>query len=375
MIRPINSKTLSASEKRGVYIHIPYCRSRCSYCSFVSGCDFSDMEAYKNALIKEVEERGCGKAADTVYIGGGTPSVLRRGYLGEILDAIRRNFALDSGSEISVECNPDSANAEFFAECAAAGVNRVSIGLQSASDRLLRAVSRPHTFGQFAESVRAARAASITNINADLMLNLPEQKESDLIDSLDRIIEFGLPHVSVYGLSVEKGTPLFESGYTPDEDRGADMYERTVEILRSHGFCRYEVSNFSFKGKECRHNLKYWRRGIYDGIGLAAHSFDGKARVENTSKKSEYLKGNRIERRVELTAGDEIEETVMLALRTSDGIDCGSLREKYGYDILNEKAEEISRLSSLGLLKIDSNRLKLTDKAYYIMNSVIVSLL
>lgn len=375
MIEIMKRKTTNAPEKRGVYIHIPYCLSRCSYCSFVSGCDFSDMQSYKNAVISEIEERGGGEAVDSVYVGGGTPSVLKRGYLTEIFAALKRSFAIANDCEISVECNPDSASADFFAECAFVGVNRISIGLQSASDRLLKIVSRPHTFEQFVESVKAARKAGIENLSADLMLNLPTQTESDVKDSLRRLFELEIPHVSVYGLSVEKGTPLYESGYVPDEDRGVDMYESAVELLGLHGYGRYEVSNFAVKGRECRHNLKYWNRTPYVGIGLAAHSFDGKTRSENTCVRSEYLAGNRIASSVVLSREEEIEESIMLSLRTANGLDCGALLRKYGCDLLKEKAREIDRLIGLGLIQVENERLKLTDKAYYIMNSVIVSLL
>ena len=375
MMKTAKTDKTNASEKWGVYIHVPYCRSRCAYCSFVSGCDFSDMAAYKDALLSEIYARGGGKAVDSVYFGGGTPSVLERGFLAEILYAVGQSFELSSDCEISVECNPDSADGEFFEECASAGVNRASIGLQSSRDRLLKAVSRPHTFAQFIESVKAARSVGITNLNADLMLNLPGQTVHDVNDSLMRLIDFGIPHVSAYGLSVEKGTPLYESGYLPDEDRGADMYESAADILRAHGYERYEVSNFAANGKECRHNLKYWRRAPYVGLGLAAHSFDGRARSENTSDRSEYLKGNRTASRVVLSREDEIEETIMLALRTSNGLEHELLRRNCGYDLLKEKAGEIARLSRLGLVEVDSERLKLTDKAYYIMNSVIVSLI
>ena len=360
----------------GVYLHIPYCRSRCAYCNFVSGCDMSDTDAYVKALIGETERRGGGKRADTVYIGGGTPSVLPRGKLKEITDAVRRSFELSKDSEISIECNPDSASKAFFDECAECGVNRVSIGLQSTSDRLLRTVGRPHDYAQFLESVNAARAVGITNINADLMLNLPDQTVRDVTDSIDKLSALPLTHISVYGLSVEKGTPLEKSGYVPDEDRGADMYDAAVTALRKLGYVRYEVSNFALKGRECRHNLKYWDRSPYVGLGLAAHSFDGKyLRSFNTSDKAAYIGGNTLGGTEELTNSDAAEEYIMLSLRTAKGLDLEKLRLKYGVDLIKDRAAQMRHLMSHSLVEIDKNRLLLTDKAYYIMNSVIVSLI
>ncbi len=362
-------------ESFGIYIHIPFCKSKCAYCSFVSDACLSDCKDYVDALIREIRDVGGGRHADTVYIGGGTPSVLKRGELKRIMSAVRENFSLFDNAEISSECNPDSATREFFDECVSSGVNRVSMGLQSANDALLKKIGRIHTFGQFTDSVEAARAAGLENIGADLMLGLPSQTEKDVTDALRAVIERGLKHVSVYGLSVEEGTPLYKSGYEPDEDMCADFYDLCYETLKSAGYHRYEVSNFAIAGKECRHNIKYWTSKPYLGFGVAAHSFYGNTRRENTADRKRYMTGERVEKITELTKADRIEETIMLSLRTDRGLDLTEFENKSGCDLLKSKRSEIDRLKKLGLINIDGKRLRLTEQAYYKMNYVILALL
>lgn len=362
-------------ESFGIYIHIPYCKSKCAYCSFVSDTRFSDCKEYINALIAEIEESAKNRCADTVYIGGGTPSALPRGELSRIMSVIRGNFLLSDDAEISAECNPDSATSGFFGECAKCGVNRVSIGLQSSNDELLKKIGRIHTFSQFAESVVRARSAGINNINADLMLGLPSQTETDVKAALDVVLGMGIEHISVYGLSVEKGTPLFESGYEVDEDRCADFYELCADILKENSYRRYEVSNFAKNGKVCRHNMKYWSGAPYLGFGAAAHSFYGGVRYRNTENREKYIGGERVENAVALTAEDRAEERIMLSLRTDEGLDLIAFEKEFGCDLAQKKSAEIERLMRYGLITLHSGRIRLTEQAYYKMNCVILALL
>ena len=358
----------------GIYIHIPYCRSKCFYCSFVSDTDFSDVGQYIDAVIAEIGERGGGRI-DSIYIGGGTPSILPRGEIARLLSAVRANFDVCGDCEISIECNPDSADEDFFRECAAAGVNRVSIGLQSACDALLKNAGRVHTFGQFEDCYLIARRCGMKNVNVDLMLALPGQTVRNAEESVEKVISLGAEHISVYGLSVEEGTLLDKSGYRPDEDVCAEMYERCCEVLKRSGYERYEVSNFALGGKRCRHNMKYWTDAPYFGFGAAAHSYDGVQRTANTSDRKKYIKGERVEMRSVLTRDDKTEERIMLSLRTADGLDLKKFFSDFGYSLEAAKEKQLSELVKSGMVEIGNGCLRLTEKAYYVMNGIIVSII
>ena len=329
------------------------------------------MRVYVNALIKEIRARSCGGAFDSVYFGGGTPSALYRGGLREILGAIRDNYTVVL-PEITVECNPDSADEAFFAECADIGVNRFSIGLQTTDDILLKAIGRPHTYRQFADAFASARQIGETNV--DLMLGLPGQTTEDLIGSVETVCALGPDHISLYALKVEPGTPLYASGYRPDEDGQAAMYDEAYRRLRVHGYDRYEVSNFARGGRVSRHNYKYWTMRPYLGFGAAAHSFTGSRRIANTDSIAAYIAG-RQPQSTEETAEDYREEYVMLALRTAAGIDLADYKRRFGASLTEEKARQTERLVKGGFIEIASGHLKLTEDAFYVMNAVIAELI
>lgn len=362
---------MTISDNGGLYVHIPFCVSRCRYCNFVSCTDFSRMRVYVNALIKEICARSCGGVFDSVYFGGGTPSALYRGGLREILGAIRDNYTVVL-PEITVECNPDSADEAFFTECADIGVNRFSIGLQTTDDILLKAIGRPHTYRQFADAFTSARRIGETNV--DLMLGLPGQTTEDLIGSVETVCALGPDHISLYALKVEPGTPLYASGYRPDEDGQAAMYDEAYRRLRAHGYDRYEVSNFARGGRVSRHNYKYWTMRPYLGFGAAAHSFTGSRRIANTDSIAAYIAGRRPQS-TEETAEDYREEYVMLALRTAAGIDLADYKRRFGASLTEEKARQTERLVKGGFIEIASGHLKLTEDAFYVMNAVIAELI
>lgn len=365
------------SEKNsGIYIHIPYCKSRCDYCSFVSSSDCGNMKLYVDALLREMRQRGNKKTfADTVYVGGGTPSMLHRGALTRILKEVRDAFTVSSDAEITVECNPDSANGGFFVECAAAGVNRISVGLQSSDDNLLRSVNRAHTFSQFKRAINTAKACGINNISADLMLGLPAQRMEQVERSIDEVLSMDIKHVSVYGLTVEENTPLYERGYVPDEDLCAEMYGLCVKRLKEGGLNRYEVSNFAKTGYHSHHNMKYWTGAPYTGLGVAAHSYDGTMRLENTSNIAKYVTGSTLHQQIPLSRKDRMEERIMLSLRTSSGLDLAAFKKEFNTDLQLSRSEQIRRLLDLNLIEIDADVMRLCENAYYLMNEVIVSLI
>lgn len=357
----------------GIYIHIPFCKSRCAYCSFVSSVGKYDPRDYAYAVLREIDERVV-MPCDTLYIGGGTPSALPRGLLGSIITAARRKGSVSGDCEITAEANPDSCTEDFLSEITAVGVNRLSLGVQSMNDKILSAIGRRHTSTQVKNAVKLAHAAGLDNVSCDLMLGLPVQSKSDVLQAVEEVCSLGVKHISVYALSVEEGTPLYNSGYRPDEDASADMYEAAYGSLKEHGFTRYEVSNFCLPGYHSRHNFKYWTRAPYVGIGAAAHSFDGKVRFFNTTDIGEYISGRLGRTAQKLSDGEALEEYIMLGLRTCRGISYSRIREmdETWYE---RKKSEICSLANAKLIEADDEGIKLSEEAYYVMNEIIVRLI
>jgi oxygen-independent coproporphyrinogen-3 oxidase len=374
----------------GIYIHIPYCKRKCGYCSFYSVTDVSAAPLYISALKKEIvsgKPKTAGACiADTVYIGGGTPSVLPLGSLSEILKAVKKRFYITDDAEITVEANPESCDGNFVKECVNIGVNRISLGFQSHDDRILRSIGRIHTAKDFFNAVKLISNAGIKNISADVMTGLPNQSVKSVTESLDRLIAADvIKHVSVYGLTVDEGTPFYDEGFTADEDREAESYDAAVKFLHVNGFFRYEVSNFSIPGYESRHNKKYWTGGEYYGFGAGAHSFlsrksqyqDVKAyeRIENNDNVSLYNIGKVEKRREAITKEERFKEIIMLSLRTADGLDLQKLKNETGRDLFKEKEIEIEGLIRANLAELDGSVLYVNKSAFYLLNTVILKLI
>lgn len=364
----------SKKQKTGIYVHIPFCRSRCSYCGFVSCTQEKNVPKYVRALAKEIAERVHGEV-DSVYVGGGTPSVLPRGCFTAIFDVLEQHAHLTDDCEITTEANPDSCTSEFLHEVIACGVNRLSLGVQSLNDDILRTIGRRHTAAQAKEAVLRAQKEGMKNISCDLMLGLPEQTQSDVEFAVNALCDWGVTHISVYALAVEESTPLHKSGYRIDEDKAADLYDAAYETLRSRGFDRYEVSNFARGNYICKHNYKYWTRAPYIGVGAAAHSFDGKNRAYNTSDIAQYTAGDCGLQRCEVSPAEAVEEYVMLGLRTRDGISLTRLAAMGEPDWQERRSPVLQQLTQAGLIETANDTVRLTDKAFYVMNEVIIRLL
>ncbi len=361
-------------EKAGIYLHIPFCRRKCDYCSFVSTPDNSLQDEYLYRLKAEID--ACEwVSANTVYIGGGTPSTAFRGFLTQAYSALKRKFDLDDIEEFTVECNPESVSFGFLSECKTLGVNRLSLGLQSADDEILKSVGRVHTVNDFITAVKRAKSFGINNVSGDLILGLPKQTEKDIENAIELFSSLDLSHVSVYSLSVEKGTPLCQRGYKVDDDYQSDLYELAVSKLKARGYERYEVSNFARNGKRAVHNTKYWTGADYYGFGVAAHSLIKGERIANVSSIKEYLLGKTQAERIALTVADEREEFIMLRLRVVDGLSLSDYERRFSKNLLKEKEAEIARLLSLGVVKIDGDCLKVEDKGFYLLNSIITELI
>lgn len=358
----------------GVYIHIPFCKAKCKYCAFISTPDFSLQKTYVDALVAEIRSAPIKNGvADTVYIGGGTPSCLYRGGLCEIMSAVREKFNILPHAEITVECNPESVDGAFISECKDIGVNRISMGLQSSCDKVLRQIGRVHTYADYVNAVELLRGA-FDNVSSDIILGLPEQDFDDIDQSVAAIAKY-CSHVSVYALTVENGTPLEKSGYEPSDDSVADMYDCAYSRLSDLGFFRYEVSNFAKSGRESRHNLKYWNCCPYVGFGVAAHGYDG--------KRTRYMHGDDIQKYINsplpksytLTDRDFYNEYVMLRLRTEKGIVANDFLDRFGYDFYERNKATVDKLKATGLLVCTDSSVKIAPNRMFVMNSIIEELM
>lgn len=358
----------------GVYIHIPFCKAKCKYCAFVSTPDFSLQKPYVTALVDEIKSSSsvCG-AVDTVYIGGGTPSCLYRGGLHNIMHALRDRYDILQNAEITVECNPESVDSNFIAECKDIGVNRVSMGLQSSCDSVLREIGRIHTYSDYINAVTLL-SHSFDNISSDLILGLPGQQSYDIINSVSAIAQY-CAHISVYALTVEEGTPLYKSGYAPSDDSIADLYDLAYDSLLNLGFHRYEVSNFAICGRESKHNKKYWDCMPYIGFGAAAHGYDG--------ERTRYMHGDDILQYIEcskaqsyaLTDKDLYNEYVMLRLRTEKGVVIDDFIKRFGYDFYRRNMDIVDRLQREKLLICTGGSIRIAPEKMFVMNSVIEQLM
>lgn len=366
-------------ESLGLYIHVPFCVSKCPYCDFYSvRADESVIKSYVDAVCRAIRHAGAnGGTLGSVYFGGGTPSILSTGHINRILEAIREYFVL-SEAEITVEANPAVTLAHELGGLRASGVNRISFGVQSAIDSELKALGRLHTAQDAKNSIIAAKDAGFENISADLMLGIPHQTRESLAQSINFLNGLPLLHISAYMLKIEQGTPFYRQNVLelcPDEDELAEMYLDCVKMLEAGGFLQYEISNFAKAGKESRHNLKYWRSGEYLGIGPSAHSYkDGRRfylpRDINAFTEAE----NPMNLAVFDGDGGDFEEYAMLRLRLKEGLDLRRTAEKFGIKTDNI-AKKATALEKRGLLTFENNRIALTPHGFLLSNAVTAELL
>ena len=366
------------TDKLGLYIHIPFCKSKCGYCDFYSFVpDENTMNRYLDDLIKRTDEYSAliNRAVDTIYIGGGTPSVFGGERIGRLIKKIRSRFFVMPDCEITVECNPSSVDASLVKALKEAGVNRISMGVQSA------VTSERKSLGRLSDSEQAKRAVALfkengfENISLDLMLGLENQTPDTLDESLDFIFSLDVKHVSAYLLKLEEGTPLFErrnSLSLPDEDTVCELYLHTVKKLREHGIFQYEISNFARPGFESRHNLKYWNSGEYLGLGPSAHSFlDGK-RFYFERDFDGFLNGNQP---TDDGFGGGEEEYIMLRLRLTDGLRFDEFKKRYNKDLPDRIIKTAEDLKKYEVIISDESGIRLTEKGFLVSNSVIAELL
>ncbi len=363
----------------GIYIHVPFCRHKCSYCDFVSFPDKIDYaDAYMACLYKELKMRGeelKNYEFDTVYFGGGTPSYIPPKLILGAMNQIRKCFRLKEGVEITLELNPGTIGEGKVKTYLEAGINRFSIGLQTAIDEQLADLGRIHNARDY---VFATKLLEGQNFSTDVMLGLKNQTKEDVAKTIELAAQCGSKHISMYALTVEDGTPIYTdylNGELSDGDEVAELYEFGRKLLEEKGFARYEVSNFAKKGYESRHNLNYWRRGEYIGVGVSASSFIHNRRFTNTFDLDEYMKCL-ISGFFPAVSGEEVEEKqakfekVMLALRTDEGLSLKEYEGCFGNPLAADFPNALKK--SVGYLQLDGDRLKIKDEYLYVQNSVLM---
>ncbi len=411
-----------------LYIHIPYCVKKCLYCDFLSyplsSCQGKEAKKYLSCLKKEIAYEGAvyrDRTVSSVFFGGGTPSSLPEGEIAALMEVLNGTFRIDKEAEITIECNPGTVNAAKLEEYRRAGINRLSFGLQSVHDAELRLLGRIHTYKEFEENYRMAGETGFQNINVDLMSGLPAQSVSSWEDTLRRVAELAPQHISAYSLIIEEGTLFYErygeearrpdyaAGLSreaaknavraetehktesedagagnekrsdtelPDEETEREMVHATTDILSEYGYYQYEISNYAKSGHECRHNLVYWRRGDYLGLGLGAASCVDEVRWKNTSELEKYLnRKTETEKAAEeeeiLSAEDRCFEAVMLGLRLNEGIDLAEYKKRYGVDLCVYKAEWLDKMTYEGLLVFADHKIRLTQRGRDLMDYVL----
>lgn len=364
----------------GIYVHVPFCKSKCAYCDFASyPKETSECDLYFACLYKEIKGRSEGlkdKVFDTIYFGGGTPSFVEPKYIVGAMRQIRNYYNIAPNAEITIEMNPGTVDEEKIKTYEKVGFNRFSVGLQTANDKLLYDIGRIHTKEDF---VNAAKLLKGKNFSVDIMIGLSGQTFADIKEAIDLAESAGAKHISSYALKAEEGTPMYcryLNGELPSEDETADMYDYAVKLLAEKGYERYEVSNFCKKGYRSRHNMNYWRRGEYIGFGVAASSFINERRFTNTEKISEYtaciLRNKVAEIFSENIEGDEREfEFIMLALRTTDGLSFDDFKKAFNVSFPEKYASKIKAEEKY--LDVTNEKISIKSEYLFVQNEIIIN--
>ena len=370
-----------------IYIHIPFCKSKCHYCNFVSvvaGQEKIDqyIEMLKREIVLRANEFSPSHEIVSVYIGGGTPSSLSENKIQDVLHTIYTSFNVTNNAEITIEINPATVDKNKVDEYLRCGINRFSIGLQSASPHLLRLMGRTHSFEDFKNTVNILRSAGAENISADVMIGLPNQTLADIESTVDKLTGLGIEHISAYLLSIEEGTNfhrLVNAGelILPTENTTINLYNKVFNMLEKAGYERYEFSNFAKLGYESKHNKIYWGRKEYLGLGVASHSYVDGIRFSNTSSIPIYIENLAndtiaLESKDVLTKEEKQEEAIMLSLRLKEGIDLDEFEKEFGESLVDTHKDTIKFLIEERLLQLDEmNHLKATSKGFLVLNKII----
>lgn len=372
----------------GIYVHIPFCKQKCYYCDFISYANKEEKtKEYVKCIQKEIEIESKKYSKDeyeitTIYLGGGTPSYISALYIENIINVIKLNYNVKDNAEITIEINPGTVNEEKILIYEKIGINRVSIGLQTTNDKLLKQIGRIHTYEEFLNCYKLVSKSKIDNINVDLMLALPNQTIEDLEESLQKVINLKPNHISLYSLILEEGTKLEKMVSEnivklPEEDMEREMYWKTKRILEKNGYNHYEISNFAKEGYKSKHNMNCWNQKEYLGFGVAAHSYVNRKRYCNINNIEEYvsnikkgkIENNRTVCEIQNTI-DEQKEFMMLGLRKIDGIDIQEFKNKFVENPIYVFHKELEKLVNEDLVEIDLDKIKLTNKGLDFANLV-----
>ena len=376
-------------KKIGIYIHIPFCMQKCYYCDFCSYAGKLEMQnKYINSLLKEIDEikNKNEYQINTIYIGGGTPSVIDAELIQKLIKKINSSFNISNSAEVTIEVNPGTVNEEKIKKYKESGINRISIGLQSAKDELLKVIGRIHNYNDFENAYNIIAESGFSNINVDVMIGLPSQTIEDVEDTINKIIRKNPTHISVYSLIVEPGTiieSMINSGKykLPDEDVERKMYWLVKHVLEQNGYIQYEISNFTKEGFKSKHNSDCWDQKEYIGLGAAAHSYINATRYSNTSNLEEYIENiekNQFSKNIKIHEKqdkvDMMKEYMIIGLRKISGINVNSFMQKFKCNPLVIFEEQINKMKNLNLLQVDNNLdncyIKLTDKGIDFANIV-----
>ncbi|KGJ50866.1 radical SAM family heme chaperone HemW [Paraclostridium dentum] len=373
----------------GLYIHVPFCAQKCYYCDFNSyKINSNQKKEYLINIEREIKfYKGefKDKCFDTVFFGGGTPSILTVDELKELVNNINENFNIKKDAEITIECNPGTINREKLEAMKKMGINRLSIGLQATQNYHLKSIGRIHTYEEFEKNYYDALDIGFKNINIDLMYALPNQKTQEWKDTLDKIINLNPSHISAYSLILEEGTKLYDMYQNKefellDEDTDINMYNYTIDTLKRHGYNQYEISNYSKEDLECKHNIIYWKCDNYLGLGPGASGFIGDTRYSNIEDICEYNKCimqniRPVSEEIELTKKDKIEEFIFMGLRMNEGINIDVFKERFDTDFYDIYQEVMDKLIKRELVRFDGKNISLTQKGREISNSVFIEFL
>lgn len=381
-------------KKLELYLHIPFCAKKCAYCDFLSApADESTRVRYLEALVEEIKVKSEFYkiySVPSVFVGGGTPSVLLGQDIARLMEAVHLYFHLENDAEITIECNPGTLNSQKAAHYKSAGINRVSLGLQSVRQKELTLLGRIHTYEDFLKSYDILRKAGFDNINVDLMSGLPGQTLSSWQATVRKVTALRPEHISAYSLIIEEGTPFYESfsqdearrergdvpQLLPTEETERTMYEWSRSYLDAQGYHRYEISNYARAGKECRHNMGYWRRENYLGLGLGSSSLVEDERFGNTTDLEDYIKGNYEKQNItKLTRQEQMEEFMFLGLRMVEGISRGEFKDCFGTEPEGVYGDVLASLYKEGLLHQEAGRIYLTEEGISLSNYVMAQFL
>ena len=368
----------------GLYIHIPFCRSKCLYCDF---CSFPRpkeelVDAYVAALERDLiqKSRLCEDyEVDTVYFGGGTPTSLPGELLPRLLDKVTAHYRVSAGAEITAECNPTTENLSLFRAMRAAGFNRLSVGVQSVHEKELKALGRIHSFSDVEKTFTDARAAGFSNLSADAMFGIPYQTPDSFLHTLEKLTALEISHLSAYGLQIEEGTPFHRMEKKlplPDEDAAERMYFEGIDLLAGYGLQQYEISNFAKAGYESHHNLKYWNCDEYLGLGVAAHSDFCGERFGNSRDLHAYIDGKEItEERQRISQGERKNEYIMLRMRLADGVRASDFEARFGESFFETFGVRLRAYEASGLVRMTEEGAAFTKRGMYLSNAVLAEVL